>query len=61
MITKAAPAKVNLYLRVLRKREDGYHDILSLMQRISLCDDLTFSPDTRGLTVRCPGAPLPEA
>ena len=28
MITKAAPAKVNLYLRVLRKREDGYHDIL---------------------------------
>ncbi len=60
MITKAAPAKVNLYLRVLRKREDGYHDILSLMQRISLCDDLTFSPDSRGLTVRCPGAPLPE-
>ena len=60
MITKTSPAKVNLYLRVIRKREDGYHDILSLMQRISLCDELTFSPNRDGITVRCPGTPLPE-
>jgi len=60
MITKASPAKVNLYLRVLRKREDGYHDILSLMQRISLCDEMIFAPTGGGIVVRCPGTALPE-
>jgi len=60
MITKASPAKVNLYLRVLRKREDGYHDILSLMQRISLCDEMTFSPGTKRTVIRCPDSSLPE-
>jgi 4-diphosphocytidyl-2-C-methyl-D-erythritol kinase len=60
MITKASPAKVNLYLRVLRKREDGYHDIHSLMQRISLCDEMTFAPTDGGIVVRCPGTALPE-
>jgi len=60
MITKASPAKVNLYLRVLRKRDDGYHDILSLMQRISLFDEMTFAPTGSGIAVRCPGTTLPE-
>jgi 4-diphosphocytidyl-2-C-methyl-D-erythritol kinase len=60
MITKESPAKVNLYLRVIRKREDGYHDILSLMQRIRLCDELTFSPNRGGIAVHCPGTTLPE-
>jgi 4-diphosphocytidyl-2-C-methyl-D-erythritol kinase len=60
MITKASPAKLNLYLRVLRKREDGYHDILSLMQRISLCDEMTFAPIPGGIVVHCPDSPLPE-
>lgn len=60
MITKASPAKVNLYLRVLRRREDGYHDILSLMQSISLCDELTFTPGADGIVIRCPDSPLPE-
>ncbi|OHE17186.1 MAG: 4-(cytidine 5'-diphospho)-2-C-methyl-D-erythritol kinase [Syntrophobacterales bacterium GWC2_56_13] len=60
MITKASPAKINLYLRVLRKRKDGYHDLLSLMQRISLFDELTFSPGQGRILVRCPGAALPE-
>jgi 4-diphosphocytidyl-2-C-methyl-D-erythritol kinase len=60
MITKASPAKVNLYLRILRRREDGYHDILSLMQRISLCDEMTFAPMAGGIVVRCPDSPLPE-
>ena len=60
MITRESPAKVNLYLRVLRKREDGYHDILSLMQRISLCDEMTFASTDGGIAVRCPGTELPE-
>ena len=60
MIRKLSPAKVNLHLRVLRKREDGYHDIASLMQMISLYDEMTFSPVDHGITVKCPGSPLPE-
>jgi 4-diphosphocytidyl-2-C-methyl-D-erythritol kinase len=60
MIRKLSPAKVNLYLRVLRKREDGYHDIATLMQKISLYDEMTFSPIERGIAVRCPDSSLPE-
>jgi 4-diphosphocytidyl-2-C-methyl-D-erythritol kinase len=60
MITKASPAKINLYLRVLRRREDGYHDILSLMHRISLCDEMTFSPGAKRTVIRCPDSSLPE-
>ena len=33
-------AKVNLTLEVLRKREDGFHDLASLVHTISLADDL---------------------
>lgn len=33
-----APAKVNLYLKVLGRREDGYHEVLSLMQMVGLYD-----------------------
>ena len=36
----SAPAKVNLFLRVLARRPDGYHELLTLMQPISLADDL---------------------
>lgn len=38
-----APAKVNLFLEVLNRREDGYHDINSLFQAVSLFDRLTFT------------------
>ncbi len=37
-----APAKINWSLYVLNKREDGYHNILSLMQCVELYDTLTF-------------------
>jgi 4-diphosphocytidyl-2-C-methyl-D-erythritol kinase len=60
MIVRRSPAKVNLFLRVLRKRADGYHDILSLMQRISLCDEMSFSLRDEGVVVTCPGTSLPE-
>jgi 4-diphosphocytidyl-2-C-methyl-D-erythritol kinase len=60
MINKLSPAKVNLHLTVHGKREDGYHDIATLMQKISLYDEMTFSLTAEGITVKCPGSPLPE-
>ena len=36
------PAKINLTLEVLNRREDGFHNIQSIMQTISLYDYLTF-------------------
>ncbi|MDZ4687357.1 MAG: 4-(cytidine 5'-diphospho)-2-C-methyl-D-erythritol kinase [Planctomycetaceae bacterium] len=46
-----APAKVNLFLRVVRRRSDGYHDIETVMSRIALADTLHFRPTTDG-TIR---------
>lgn len=40
-----APAKINLGLRILGKRSDGYHEIESVMQSISLYDHITLAPD----------------
>jgi 4-diphosphocytidyl-2-C-methyl-D-erythritol kinase len=41
-INLKVPAKINLFLRVLDKRPDGYHNIDSLMQAIDLYDELTL-------------------
>lgn len=37
------PAKINLTLEILNKREDGFHNLQSIMQTVSLYDYLTFS------------------
>jgi 4-diphosphocytidyl-2-C-methyl-D-erythritol kinase len=42
VITLKAPAKINLTLEVLGKRDDSYHEIRSIIQTISLCDVLHF-------------------
>jgi 4-diphosphocytidyl-2-C-methyl-D-erythritol kinase len=42
----SANAKVNLFLDVVRKRSDGYHDITSVFQEISLADRLTVRKNT---------------
>ncbi len=39
-----APAKINWFLNVLGRRDDGFHEIQSLIQKITLYDRLTFSP-----------------
>jgi 4-diphosphocytidyl-2-C-methyl-D-erythritol kinase len=44
----AAPAKLNLFLEILRKRPDGYHDIESLMLAVDLFDTLEFHTDYNG-------------
>ncbi|HBT96480.1 MAG TPA: 4-(cytidine 5'-diphospho)-2-C-methyl-D-erythritol kinase [Desulfobulbaceae bacterium] len=56
----AAPAKINLYLRVVRRRRDGYHDLDSWMHKIALCDRLTVSlRPTPGLTLTVSDKHLP--
>ena len=54
-----APAKINLLLRVLRKRPDGYHDLASVMQQISIYDELEYTLQQEGITLHCPGTDLP--
>ncbi|HYP41678.1 MAG TPA: 4-(cytidine 5'-diphospho)-2-C-methyl-D-erythritol kinase [Chloroflexia bacterium] len=52
MIQRNAYAKINLCLEVISRRDDGYHDIISVMQRVDLYDTLTFTP-ADDLTVEC--------
>ncbi len=54
-----APAKINLFLRVLNKRADGYHNIFSLLQKIAIYDELTFLPRPSGIVLNCPASGLP--
>ena len=52
MLTVLAPAKINLSLEVLRGRSDGYHDLLSVVQTVSLADALSLRPGP-GRSIRC--------
>lgn len=55
------PAKVNIFLKVLSRRPDGYHEIYSLMQPVSLYDviEISLSPGS-STHVRCKGYGVPE-
>lgn len=50
-IELTAPAKVNLFLKVLNKRKDSYHDILTLFERISLADKIILSKACSGISL----------
>ena len=52
MITAEAHAKVNLTLEVLGPREDGYHEMASIVQTIDLHDTLTLAP-ADDITLEC--------
>ena len=58
-----APAKVNLYLRVIGKRRDGYHLIDSLMVPVDLYDEIEITKPRgvkKSLTVSCDDPRVPE-
>ena len=56
-----ARAKINLYLDILSRRENGYHNILSIMQSVGLCDTVTLTrlPAGSGIRVETDAAGLP--
>ncbi|MBI5526114.1 MAG: 4-(cytidine 5'-diphospho)-2-C-methyl-D-erythritol kinase [Deltaproteobacteria bacterium] len=52
-----APAKVNLYLRILGRRPDGFHDIESLVVPVRLFDRIEVEKALRGVGFSCTGLP----
>ena len=58
-LTLKSPAKLNLYLNVLRKRPDGYHDIETLFERIDLADTITLRKTPIGIRLTTDHPTLP--
>jgi len=57
-----APAKINLFLKVLGKRPDGYHELFTLMCPVSLYDEIVlgFHAEEMTLNVSCSDPAVPE-
>ena len=59
-VEEKAYAKINLTLDILRKRPDGYHELLTVFQTLALHDTLSLSRNNTGLiTMSVGNAPLP--
>src|SRR5208337_3956878 len=55
-----APAKLNLFLHILGRRPDGYHELQTCFQFVDLCDEITIEPRADGKirrTVEIAGIP----
>lgn len=60
MLTLTAPAKINWFLKVTGRRPDGYHDISSLMQCLTLEDSIAFELSDRLEVISALQIPLTE-
>jgi 4-diphosphocytidyl-2-C-methyl-D-erythritol kinase len=58
----SAPAKINLSLRVLRRRHDGFHEIETLITPISLCDEMKIErrADKQKIAFCCDASSVPK-
>jgi 4-diphosphocytidyl-2-C-methyl-D-erythritol kinase len=52
-------AKINLGLRILGRRPDGYHELVTRYQTVDLTDELEIVEEPEGLALAVEGAPLP--
>jgi len=61
MITLSSPAKLNLVLDLIRKRDDGFHEVSFVMQELALHDTITIEtiPDTSEIILSCTDANVP--
>lgn len=58
-VTLAAFAKINLDLRLLGMRPDGYHDLKTIFQTLALHDDMTFTVRKGPFTIVCDDPKVP--
>jgi 4-diphosphocytidyl-2-C-methyl-D-erythritol kinase len=58
-LTWSCPAKVNLYLKVVGRRPDGYHDLVTVMQPLSLADELILTLEGADIVLECDRPDLP--
>jgi len=58
-ITFKTPAKVNLGLNILGKREDGFHELETLFQMVNWCDEIKLECLSRGLDLTCNQPEIP--
>src|SRR5437667_1083 len=58
----SAPAKINLFLKVLGIRRDGFHEIETFISPISLCDQIKIDKNKRGqgISFRCDDPSVPR-
>jgi 4-diphosphocytidyl-2-C-methyl-D-erythritol kinase len=59
ILTTKAPAKLNLRLKVTGRRPDGYHELVSLMVPVDLCDVLEFQVVPEKFELAWEGLPVP--
>ena len=55
-----SPAKINLFLKVVGRRPDGYHEIITLISRIRLFDTVVLAFDQPSTSVKCSHPGVPE-
>ena len=58
-ITEKSPAKINLFLKILNRREDNYHNIRTGITSINLCDEIEVKPSNQ-FNVEYKGSFAPE-
>lgn len=55
-----SPAKINLFLHVTGKRQDGYHELFTLMCPVKLCDTVSLTFGAEKMLVSCADPDVPE-
>ncbi len=53
MIKLLAPAKINLFLNVINKRQDGYHELETILQKIELYDTIILEKKDEEIELEC--------
>ena len=60
MIRVTAPAKINLFLDILGRLENGFHSLFMVMQSVDLCDEITVDKGNGGISLTCSDTRLPQ-
>jgi 4-diphosphocytidyl-2-C-methyl-D-erythritol kinase len=61
VISLHAYAKINIGLKILNKREDGYHNLETTFSTISLADEITLEENRGAIDIQCPEMKIPQS